>query len=47
MILSGNHVTISGKIHRIKIANAIIIMKGIEPFRISDKLTSGVMPFII
>ena len=45
--MSGSQVTISGKMHKISIAKAIIIINGIDPFKISDKLTSGVMPLII
>ena len=45
--MSGNQVTISGKIHNIIIQITIIIIKGIEPFNISERLTSGVIPFII
>ena len=47
MILSGNHVTISGKIHRIKIANAIIIIKGITPDVSLSEILKGSIPFMI
>ena len=45
--LSGNHDTISGKIHNINIDKTIIIINGNDPFKIVDKLTSGVIPLII
>jgi hypothetical protein len=45
--LSGNQVTISGKIHSITIDNAIIHIKGNDPLKILERLTSGVMLLMI
>ena len=39
--------TISGKIHRIKIAKAIIIIKGITPDVSLSEILKGSIPFMI